>query len=118
MFYYLASPYSKQPSHEEAAQAAARATVRLMQRGITAYSPIAHTHHIAKLDGHPPEASFWHRHNVEMIRASSGLIVLLLEGWETSAGVAAEIREAKLFEKPIRHLAPGSSSPQLIWTPR
>jgi hypothetical protein len=41
-----------------------------------------------------------------MIRASDGMIIVDMEGWEQSDGIAAEIEICNRLGKPITHVAP------------
>jgi hypothetical protein len=100
-FVYLATPYShpdafvREQRHREAAQFLAWC----LFNGIWAYSPIVHTAAVA--NGLPYTYEFWHPYNCAMIRASRGLYVLRIDGWEKSAGIAAEIAFAKEIGLPV-----------------
>lgn len=107
---YLASPYShasavvKDMRYREACRAAGR----LMHDGHAVFSPIAHSHPIeqffdgAKVEGH----DFWLRQDFAILRHASKLVVLMLEGWEQSFGVRAEIELATRLNIPIEYLEP------------
>lgn len=107
-FWYLATPYSKYPGGiEDAFRAACRFTGKLIERGIPVYSPIAHTHPVAihsKMD--PFDHSIWLPADEPMMRAAHGLIVMTMEGWDTSKGIAHEIAEFGSSGKVIVYLEP------------
>lgn len=102
-FWYLASPYSHEDSfvRMERALRATAAASDLIRSGIWVYSPIAHCHQMALLRKMPTDAKTWENYNFEMIRASKGLIVLIIDGLATSKGVVDERREAVRLHKPV-----------------
>lgn len=108
MFIYLASPYSSTDPElvKERFLTTERATAKLMQRGITVYSPIVHCHEIATKFSMPTDAEYWQRFNHRFISVARKLLVLTLDGWEQSLGVRDEIRYAITHMKPIDYLTP------------
>lgn len=104
---YLASPYS----HPDAAvrqrrfQAACRAAAELIRRGHVVFSPIAHSHAIAQ-HGLPVDWGFWEEQDRRLLAACDELWVLMLDGWEDSRGVQAEVAIARKLGKPVGYLAP------------
>lgn len=66
-----------------------------MSQGVLVFSPISHTHGIACHGGLPTDWRFWERYDRAMLAACSRLLVLRLDGWDRSVGVAAEIRIAR-----------------------
>ena len=103
---YLASPYT----HADAAvrqkrfEAACRAAARLMRQGTIVFSPIAHSVPIAE-HGLPLDWQFWQRNDRRLLEACDEVAVLVLDGWEQSVGVQAEMRIATELGKPIRLLS-------------
>jgi len=100
---YLASPYSHpDPQVRQARyEAVCRAAAALMREGHAVFSPIAHSHGIARY-GLPLNWEFWERYDLEMLATCEELWVLKLDGWQQSRGVNAEIAAAKTLGKPIR----------------
>jgi hypothetical protein len=104
---YLASPYS----HPELAirverfHAVCRIAAALMRNGEIVFSPIAHGHPIAE-HGLPTDWTFWERHCREQLAPCTELVVLTLDGWRESMGVAEEIRMAGRLGKPVRYITP------------
>ncbi len=94
---YLASPYShpevvvrQQRFHE-----ACRAVATLLASRLTDWP-------------------FWEQFDRDHLVRCDELIVLMLDGWRESVGVAAEIRIAGELGKPVRYLAPDATgSPTL-----
>lgn len=91
--FYLASPIK----HENIAVIAARrvhntmAQVTLMSAGYCVYSPLCHCF-FAKLNGKLPDTwEFWAPPSYAQLGRSDGMIILTLEGWRVSVGVAAEV---------------------------
>ena len=104
---YLASPYSHPDTRvrERRFRAACHAAAWLMRSGLTVYSPIAHGHPIA-LCGLPTDWPFWERHDRRLLEHCDQVIVLMLDAWQESKGVQAEIQIAAELGKPLRYLEP------------
>jgi hypothetical protein len=102
---YLASPYS----HPDAAvrearfQAVCEAAARLMQDGRHVLSPIAHSHPIAAY-GLPTDWSYWEASARRHIEQCDELLVLMLDGWDHSVGVRAEIEIAREMGKRVSYM--------------
>jgi hypothetical protein len=104
---YLASPYSHpDPTvREQRFRAACLAAAQLVSAGHIVFSPIAHGHPIA-LCGLPTDWRFWEPFDRHLLARCDEVVVLMLDGWETSVGVREEIRIARELGKPVRYLAP------------
>ncbi len=105
-FKYLASPYSH-PNPDvqyERYTYARNAVAHLLLKRVWTYSPIVHCHTIAAVHELPGDAAFWWEYNRAMLAASSGLIILRIEGWESSVGVAQELDYAKSINLPWSYL--------------
>lgn len=106
MLWYLASPYSKYEAGFEAAFTdASKAAGALMQRGLNVFSPIAHSHPIAtygKID--ETDHGFWLPQSMAVLERSDVLAVAMMPGWETSHGIAEELRRAKALGIPTKLL--------------
>lgn len=100
---YLAAPYSHpDPAVREARfQEINRVAGSLMAAGIFVFSPISHTHPIAEAHALPGSWEFWEAYDRAMLSRCSRVIVLQLEGWEASVGVAAELALAAEFALPV-----------------
>ncbi|ORE90232.1 hypothetical protein ATO13_23391 [Stappia sp. 22II-S9-Z10] len=106
-FWYMATPYSKFYAGREAAHAQACSVAGCLTRhGVTVYSPIAHSHEIAKSAAIDTDAAAWAEPNRTMLASAGGLIVVTMHGWLESVGVLAEIGYAKWLELPTVILAP------------
>lgn len=104
---YLAVPYSHadpaiQRQRFEAANIAAG---RLIQQGRVVFSPISHTHPIAERCELPRGWDYWERFDRTFLSRCDELIVLTLDGWETSQGVQAEIAIAREYGMSIVYLS-------------
>jgi len=105
---YLACPYS----HDEKLvmelryQAVTRVAGVLMQNGLNVFSPITHFHPVASKYSLPENWGFWKSIDTDYLRCSGVLLVLVLEGWETSTGIMAEKEIADDMGIPIRYLDP------------
>jgi hypothetical protein len=101
---YLASPYSHPDAQirEARFQAVCQAAAKLMREGRHVFSPIAHSHPIAAY-GLPTDWSYWEASARRHIKQCDELLVLMLDGWEHSIGVQAEIEIAKTLSKTVRY---------------
>lgn len=105
---YLAVPYShpdKQVRQERFRQAN-RISAGLMSAGVLIFSPISHTHPIALSGKLPLGWEFWERYDRAYLDVCRALVVLRLDGWQDSKGVAAECRIMDEMHKPVHYLDP------------
>lgn len=112
---YLASPYS----HSDAAvrqqrfDAACAAAAVLMRAGHRVFSPVVHGHPLTEF-GLPGDWSFWERQARWHLERCDEVVVLMLEGWDASEGLQAEIQIAGELEKVVWYRYPvRPSSPTL-----
>lgn len=100
---YLASPFSHDNKDVVASRvdAACRMTARLIKAGWKVYSPIAYTYSLCAFDVLPESADWWRPLNDHVQRLCDELWVLKLDGWDTSKGIAHEIRLALDAGQPI-----------------
>jgi hypothetical protein len=105
---YLATPYSKWPAGlEDAFKEAAKLAARLLEKGASVYSPIAHTHPLAIHGGLDPlDHKLWLDFDEAMMERSDALFVATMYGWTESKGVAHEINRFAEMGKPIRKVDP------------
>lgn len=102
---YLASPYScsdllvEMHRFEQAAEAAAY----LINKGHMIFSPITHSHPIT-IRGISGGWVYWKAFDSYMIKVSREVWVLMLDGWEESTGVQAEIGIARALPRTIRYV--------------
>lgn len=113
---YLASPYShNDPAiREQRFWAACQAAAAMLRDGQVVFSPIVHSHPLVAF-GLPTVWSSWERIDRAYLERCDEIVVLMLDGWEASVGVGAEIGIARTLGKPVRFLAPENttSSPTL-----
>ena len=104
---YLASPYSHpDPAvRERRFRSACCAAAKLLHEGHAVFSPIVHGHPLVE-HGAPIDWAFWQRSDHEHLERCDEVVVLMLNGWETSAGVQAEIRMAGELCKPVSYIEP------------
>ena len=103
---YLCVPYSH-PSdlvQEDRYNAANHMASKLMLAGIPIFSPISHSRPIALAGGLPHDYAFWKRWNHACLDACGAMIVLRLEGWQESKGVAGECAYMDQLLRPIYYL--------------
>lgn len=101
-FAYIATPYTKTQNLDRAFTQAARIAADLSLMGLTVFSPIAHGHALAaarNLD--PKNPAVFDRLNKQMLDLCEVLIVVQMEGWSESDGVAEEVAFFERMHKPI-----------------
>ena len=105
---YLACPYTSSSSliRHMRYHWVNKAFAHLMEtKGWNVFSPITHSHPVHEL-GLAGDWTFWKRIDTEYLSFSKRLVVLQLEGWDTSVGVQAEIKIAKRMKVPILYMSP------------
>ncbi len=102
---YLASPYS----HPDPAVRkkrfilVSRVAAQLMAADVLVFSPIAHSHPIAVAGTLPGDWAYWEEFDRRIISICDEVVVLLLDGWENSKGIKAELKLAKELGKKVRY---------------
>ena len=109
-YWYVASPYSKYHAGIMAAYSATlREVVRLVKSGASVFSPIIHSHPIAIRGGIDAlDVNFWVSFDRPMMETAKGCIVLQLDGWDKSTGVAHEIEYFRKAGKPVVFMERGN----------
>jgi len=106
-FIYLASPYTHTSSiiREQRYKKACRAAARLMLEGYNVFCPIAHSHPIAlEIPDYATNGPFWKKQDVPILRHASRLMVLTIDGWDTSSGIKWEIDLARNLHMPVEYI--------------
>jgi len=108
-FFYLGSPYSKfHLGMDAAALAACHARGVLVSAGIPCFSPIIHSHFVAKVcKMDPTDYNIWMPSERPIMEAANGLIVLKLLGWQESVGLRLEMDFFNEKGLPIVYMDPG-----------
>ncbi len=106
---YLASPYTHKSAYiqHQRFKVVCAVAAKLMSEGKIIFSPIAHGHPIALVGKLPTDWDYWEKFDKEFLNASESMIVLMLDGWEESKGVQAEIKYFTELNRPINHYLPG-----------
>lgn len=117
-FIYLANPYSDPDPKviDERFRQAERALYALLMEGRATYSPIVHCHELAKKYDLPKTFDFWRKYDLSMIASCSDLYVLMLDGWEASPGVRAEVEFARSIGVPVSGLRLSKSGEPLYYS--
>ena len=115
--WYLATPYSKYPGGPDAAFVFASMQLGLfVQARIPAFSPIVHTHPVAKycaIDGDSAN-SIWTDADAHFIDMCGGMIVIHGTSWELSIGIQRERNEFLKQGKPVLEMEPYIIPPALF----
>jgi len=127
---YLACPYSHPDAsiRQQRFEAACAATAALMRAGYRVFAPVVHGHPLTQ-HGLPGDWSFWEGHARWHLERCSEVVVLMLDGWDASEGVQAEIEIATELGKvawyryPVRQTTPTlaheakEAARWWVWTP-
>lgn len=107
---YLASPYSHpDPAvRQQRFRAACRAIANMLRAGEVVFSPIVHSHPLVEF-ALPTAWSFWERIDRAHLERCDEVAVLMLDGWQESVGLRAEIAIARALGKPVRFLNPDAT---------
>lgn len=106
---YLAAPYTHPDPAvlEQRYEAANRAAAVLMRDG-PVFSPVSHSHRIAdfmdaalRLDHY-----FWQEQDTAVLAHCSRVVVLQMDGWQESKGIAAECAFADAIGIPVEFMHP------------
>lgn len=109
---YVAGPYTN-PASERLFryEALTRAATEQMREGHLVYSPITHTHPLDVIlaEGEADAtlgSDFWCDLDERFMAICDECVVVMLEGWQQSRGVAREIAHFRAAGKPVRFLEP------------
>jgi hypothetical protein len=81
-----------------------------MAQGHVIFSPIAHSHNIEVLGmAEHQSGAFWKAQDEPLLRRASKMLVLKLDGWEESHGIAWEIETARECGIPVEYLDPADA---------
>jgi nucleoside 2-deoxyribosyltransferase len=106
MLVYVAGPYSGTPEQvNERMVKFYLAMALLIERGINGCSPLE-KHAILAHRNLPGDWAYWGHFSEVMLKRCDVMIIIMLEDWEKSTGVAAEIKIAKAHSIPIIYLTP------------
>src|SRR5690348_9976122 len=108
---YLACPYTHPDAsiREARFNAATLAAARLIEQGRVVYSPITMTHPIDVIlaGRHSTLGSdYWVRFDEAFMEACAEIIILRLDGWEESRGIARERRFFEEKKRPVSFIDP------------
>ena len=104
---YLAGPYTSGTGNhtpEERHEGIMNAWHALYGRNCYSVSPVLHCAPIAQVFDFSHHATFWGQFNRQLLRCCGRVIIVALEGWADSDGVAKEIKWARSYDIPMRVL--------------
>lgn len=103
---YLASPYTHSNPHRVISryQNTCHFVAKMLEQGAPIFSTIVHNHNLAKQYSLPTDQEFWWDYNKQMLKQSREVWVLMLDGWEDSAGVRREIDYATVLGLPVEYM--------------
>lgn len=107
-FAYMASPFSHPDESVRHARylAACKAAAAMMLRGEVIFAPIPHSYAVEQHFDEIKDGEWWMAQDLPILKCASKLIVLTLDGWKESYGVAREIEFARDIGIPIEYVSP------------
>jgi len=106
-FIYLATPYSHPDAavREQRYRTALFTAARQLEKGFNVYSPVVHCHPISvSPEGYEGTHARWMEHCLAMLAQADELLIVRMDGWEESKGVAMEKAFAEAHGIPWRLL--------------
>lgn len=105
---YLASPYTHPDPQERERRfrMACKKAAELMLAGKTVFAPIAHSHPIDLELPALGSGEFWKKQDAPYLEFCTEIVVLMIDGWRESKGLAHEIEVAKQRGIPILYEHP------------
>lgn len=105
---YLAAPYSHadESVRVKRFEEVTRAAGEILKKGHTVFSPLTHSHPMVKY-GFDGDWQTWKKLDLAFIDVCRVMVVLMLDGWEDSAGIRAEMEYANLNGKRIIFISNG-----------
>lgn len=108
-YIYLASPYSHpDPAVREMRYVVVRdiASRLILDRREPCFSPIAHGHDMTTAGKADYHYDAWKHQDEAMIAGAQELWVVMMPGWDRSAGIASELAFAASLGKPVKYMEP------------
>lgn len=104
---YLASPYSHPDEHVRHYRwwEVLKVTARMVAAGMFPFSPIVHSHDMARIHGMAFDHAAWQSYDEHMLGMADALYVLMVEGWQESVGVASEVAFAEARGIPVHYVS-------------
>ena len=118
--YYLSSPYTHelQSVMHDRYVATVRAAAGLSKPGVLVFSPIVHSVPMVTIADMGHLYKDWQDTDRAWVERCDAVLVLILDGWQKSAGINDEIPYAMALGKPIYGVTPPASYPwaQKVYT--
>lgn len=103
---YLATPYTHKDESvvEERYKMTANKCAELISSGLVVISPIFYGHNLLKYKEMPGDWQFWQNFCESFLRKSDELWIYMIDGWDESTGILAEIKIAKEMNIPVLYI--------------
>jgi hypothetical protein len=79
-------------------------TAEFTKKGEVVFSPILHSHPLALKHMIPGDFKFWEKIDFAFIDSAERVRVIMMDGWDRSRGVTAEVNYARSIDKPIEYV--------------
>lgn len=106
MIIYFATPYSHSDKSviEDRYLKTANKVAELTAQGMVVMSPIFYGHNLLNYKEMPGDWQFWKNFCESFLYKCDELWVYMIDGWDKSTGVLAEIELAKELNLPIKYI--------------
>jgi len=103
---YFATPYSNTDKSvvEDRYLKTAQKVAELTAQGLVVISPIVYGHNLLSYTEMPSDWQFWKNFCETFLYKSDEFWVYMLDGWDKSTGVLAEIELANSLNIPVKYL--------------
>ena len=103
---YLLCPYSDEQKFimECRFECANKAAAYLKQKGYNCFSPISHSHSIAKYMNNANDSDYWVELDLVFMSICNSVHVLKIDGWDKSKEIKRELEEAIKLNLPVYYI--------------
>lgn len=105
---YLSAPYSKAKDKEALMKDVMKCSGVLMMNDsdLHVVSPLFNHYSLSLIPEMGNDYNFWKEYSINLLRRCDEVIVIQFMGWESSEGVADEIRTARMLGLKVTYILP------------
>jgi len=105
---YLASPYTHSDKEvvEENFRKISKVSAEMTADGFITISPITYGHTLLQFKEMPGDWAFWTSFCLSILEKCDKIVVVKMEGWDKSSGIAGELEYAKEHGIPVEYINP------------
>ena len=105
---YLASPYthSNKEVEEDNFRKISKVSAELTAEGLITISPITYGHTLLQFTLMPGDWEFWTSFCLSILDKCDKIVVVKMDGWDKSSGIAGELKYAEEHGIPVEYIDP------------